>query len=270
MDHADIERRVAAHYGSSDLTQRILEALGLTDAVPGSVPIEALFPADQLHHGGVKLTERMAAVADVQSGMSVLDAGSGIGGSARLLAQRFKCSVEALDLSVEFVTAAADLDVLVGLEDRISHRVGSVTALPYDDCHFDVVWTQNVTMNVPDKTAMFAEAFRVLRPGGMYVLTHLGESGTGPVDYPLPWAMTDETSFAASPDDMLAKLAAAGFAEIVDHAKDAPPPPPPPPDAPPPLDTPAMGDRMEARRANTSAAVTDGRLIPMLITARRV
>lgn len=267
MDHADIESKVAAHYGPSDLTNRILDRLGLSGAAPGTVPIEALYPADQLHHGGVRLTESMAAAAKVQPGAAVLDAGSGVGGSSRWLAHHLNCSVKAIDLSSEFVKSASDLDALVGLTEKISHRVGSVTNLPFDDGVFDVVWCQNVTMNVPDKAAMFAEAFRVLRPGGVYVVTHLGESGTAPVDFPLPWAMTAETSFAISPALFLQALDAAGFSDVTDHAGDAPPPPPPS-DAPP-QDTPAMGSRMDERRMNTTAGVADGRLVPMLVTAVR-
>lgn len=268
MDHAEIENRVAAHYGASDLTQRILAELGLSDAQPGSVRLEVLFPFDQLHHGGVRLTQSMADAAQVHHGAAVLDAGSGVGGSSRWLAHNFGCVVEAIDLSAEYVKAAAELDVLVGLEDRISHRVGSVTNLPYESASFDLVWSQNVSMNVPDKAAMFAEAYRVLRPGGTYVLTHLGESGTAPVDYPLPWAMTEETSFATSPAAFLQGLAEAGFTNLIDHAKNAPPPPPP--SVPAPKDTPAMGSGMDERRNNNTTAIRDGRIVPMLVTALRM
>lgn len=266
MENADIERRVAAHYTRGGVAARIKAALGLVDAEPGSVRIETLFPVDQLHHEGVGLTEKMAAAAGIHAGLSVLDAGSGIGGPARILAHRFGCTVEALDLSDDFVTTARELDRLVGLTDRIAHRTGSVTALPFADDSFDVVWSQNVTMNVPDKAAMFAEARRVLRPGGVFVLSHIGEGEGGAPDYPLPWAMTAETSFALSPGAFLQRLAEAGFDDIVDHAADTPPPSPPPK---PPEDVHAMGEDMPVRRRNTMNAVADGRLVPMLMTARR-
>jgi ubiquinone/menaquinone biosynthesis C-methylase UbiE len=221
---------------------------------------------DQLHHGGLGLTEMMAKAAGIGQGMNVLDAGSGIGGSARFLADRFDCVVEAVDLSEEYVGTAHELDKLVGMTNNITHRVASVTDLPFRDHMFDVVWSQNVTMNVPDKHAMFSEAFRVLRPGGVYVLSHLGEGGSGAIDYPLPWAMTAETSFAIPPAEFLQLLAKVGFENVTDHAKGSPPAPPP---AVQPDDLHAMGDDMPERRANSGRAVADGRLVPMLVTALR-
>lgn len=266
MENADIERDVAAHYTQDDVAGQIIKALGLHDAAPGTVGIERLFAVDQLHHGGIGLTETMARVAAVRDGMAVLDAGSGIGGSARFLADRFGCSVQAIDLSAEFVRSAQALDRLAGLDDRIGHRAGSVTQLPYPDASFDLVWSQNVSMNVPDKHAMFSEALRVLRPGGTYVLSHIGESGLGAIPYPLPWAMQAEMSFALPPADFLNLLAEVGFGGIADHAPDNPLGPPP---SAPPDDLHAMGADMPRRRANTARAMAEGTLVPMLVTARR-
>ncbi len=269
MDTANLEKKVASHYTRGDVTERIITALGLQDAAYGSVPIESLYPVDQLHHGGVKLTEGMAKVAEIKPGMMVLDAGSGIGGSARYLVDKFGCKVEAMDLSEEFVRTAEDLDKLVGLSGGIAHRTGSVIELPYDGSTFDAVWSQNVTMNVSDKRAMFAEAIRVLRPGGVFVLTHIGEGNGDAIDFPVPWAMTEDTSFAIPPAELLQVLADVGFQNITDHAKGAPSAPPPPMADGQPDDSPAMGDDMPQRRANTGRAVADGRLIPMMVTALR-
>ncbi len=268
MDISDVEKNVAAHYTRGDVTERILAKLGLHDATSGSVPIASLFPVDQLHHGGVALTEGMAKAAGVKSGMKVLDTGSGIGGSARFLVDRFDCEVDALDLSVEFVKTAEDLDRLVGLTGKINHRVGSVLDLPYDSNLFDVVWSQNVAMNVADKTTMFAEAYRVLRPGGVYVLTYIGRGSDAEIDYPLPWAMTEATSFTVPPSEFIHALSGVGFESIKNHAVDLPPPPPMSDDQPD--DSLAMGDDMPQRRANSGRAVADGRLVPMLVTAMRI
>jgi len=269
MGKDEIEKVVAGHYTRGDVTDKIFKALGLQPADQGRVSVESLFPMDQLHHGGVGLTEKMATSAGISHGMKVLDAGCGIGGSSRFLVDRFSCVVEAIDLSEEFVDTAQELDKIVGLTSNITHRVGSVTKLPYHDNTFDVVWSQNVSMNVPDKHGMFTEAYRVLRPGGVYVLSHIGESNRGVIDYPLPWAMSPETSFAMPPDAVLQLLSDVGFDSVRDHAEGEPPAAPPPSPAGQPEDVYVMGEDMPLRRTNSGRAVKDGRLVPMLVTAYR-
>jgi SAM-dependent methyltransferase len=268
MSNTDIDQAVAAHYGRGELTARILKALGPGSA--GPLTLAALAQVDQLHHGGLGLTERLVKVAEIERGMHVLDAGSGIGGAARHLAFVCGCTVEAIDLTPDFVNTGAELDALVGLSERISHRVGSVTELPYENSGFDVVWSQNVTMNIADKSAMFAEALRVLRPGGVFAFTHLAKGNGEALDYPMPWAASAQTSFLGSPDEIFENLKDAGFENASNHAPGGPPPPPPPlPPGDAPDDTVVMGEDMPVRVANAKNAVIDGRLVPMMVTARR-
>lgn len=268
MGSNNIEDKVAAHYSRSDLTKRVLEKLGAEQAQPGDLTIEALAPIDQLHHGGMGLSERLARVAGITTGMHVLDAGSGIGGGARYLADRLGCTIEALDLSPDFIATAKDLDRLVGVADKINQHVGSVTDLPFEADQFDVVWSQNVTMNIADKHTMFSEAHRVLRPGGVFAFTHIAATDGADLDYPMPWAMTPETSFLGTQEEVLDVLRAVGFDAVEDHAKPAPTAPPP--GAEPPQDNIAMGDDMPLRRENTMKAVMAGHLTPMMVTARRM
>lgn len=267
MSASELDRKVSAHYSGGNFTQRILDAIGLPNATDGSMSPEQLNPVDQLHHGGLTLTVRMAEVAGITAKSRVLDAGGGIGGAARYLAHNFDCSVDAIDLSADFVEAAENLDRLCGYSDKIRQQVGSVTALPFDDGGFDFVWSQNVTMNIEDKPAMFGEAFRVLKPGGTYVLTHF--AGTGePIDYPVPWAMTSETSFVTPADVLVEMLVGAGFQNITDHARLAPLAPPAPKEDEPD-DSVVMGDDMPLRRSNSSRAVSEGRLLTMMVTGER-
>jgi SAM-dependent methyltransferase len=262
-----LERSMKDHYAGRNLTERLLAALGLS--ADDRVTVETLSPVDQLHHGGIALTERLIALADIAPGQRVLDAGSGIGGAARVLAHRFGCWVEAIDISPDYVRTAAELDHLVGLSDRIVHRIGSVTALPFEDCAFDLVWSQNVSMNVQDKDAMFAEAFRVLKPGGTFALTHVAAGSGEPPDFPLPWARTPETSFLSTPKEIIEAVTVFGFRDAIDHANGAPLSPLHKAAAEGPDDSIAMGEDMPLRKANAARAVADGRLIPMMVIARR-
>ena len=96
----------------------------------------------------------------------VLDAGSGIGGTARFIADRCGCRVTAVDLTEEYCETTRWLNRLVGLEDQISVRHADVTELPFTDENFQVVFSQHVQMNVADKTRLYQEARRVLVDGG--------------------------------------------------------------------------------------------------------
>ena len=100
------------------------------------------------------------------------------------MADTYGCTVDAIDLTPEFVEVARQLNEKVGLGDKITVEVASVTSLPYADQSFDVVLSQNVSMNVSDKSAMFKEAFRVLKPGGIFTFSHLADGPNAPPIYP--------------------------------------------------------------------------------------
>jgi SAM-dependent methyltransferase len=67
-------------------------------------------------------------------------------------------------------------------------------------------------MNIADKAALFGEARRVLKSGGVFAVFDVMRDGTGELRYPLPWAATAETSFPAAAATYRRLLEAAGFA----------------------------------------------------------
>ena len=161
------------------------------------------------------------------------------------------------------------LNELTGLADKISQTIGSVTELPYDSQHFDVVLCQNVTMNVEDKETMFKEAFRVLKPGGVYTFSHLAEGPNTPPIYPLPWALTPEVSFLETPDLILDQLVMAGFRDIEDRAGLARSKPGGDPQPGTIGGAPAMGDDMPARTGNSAKSIQEERLVSMMVVVQR-
>ena len=47
--------------------------------------------------------------------------------------------------------------------------------LPFTDASFDVVFSKDALLHVPDKDALFAEIFRVLKPGGVFAAIELDD-----------------------------------------------------------------------------------------------
>src|SRR5215468_10122657 len=148
---------IVGHYGAEDLVNRIMRALAAAGYNTASPTVEMMNLIDQLHGGGLNSTKAQAEMAGVAKDMRILDAGCGVGGSSRYLAHTYSCQVEAIDLTPQYVEAAVRLNELCGLDKKIVVRQGSVTDLPYPDQCFDLVWCQNVTMNVGDKRRMFSE-----------------------------------------------------------------------------------------------------------------
>ncbi|OBI12930.1 class I SAM-dependent methyltransferase [Mycobacterium sp. E2497] len=185
--------------------------------------LDRLAPADlvlveDFHTMGRFATSRLVDLAGITRESRVLDAGSGIGGTARYVADRCGCTVTAVDLTDEYCETSRWLNRLVGLGDRISVRQADVTELPFAADTFDVAISQHVQMNVADKARLYSEARRVLVAGGRITLWDLTIGNHGELDYPLPWADQPERSHLVTPDGLRAVIESAGFA--VEHWDD--------------------------------------------------
>src|SRR5258708_12513763 len=125
--------------------ERALSAAGLD--------LDHLRPADlamleDFHTMGRIATSQLVDLVGITSDSSVFDAGSGIGGTARYVADRFGCTVTAVDLTDEYCETHRWLNRLVGLDQRISVHQGDVTELPFADGTFDIPLSQHVHLNV--------------------------------------------------------------------------------------------------------------------------
>lgn len=198
-------------YATSGLLARLESALRDDGIDPAHPTIDALAPYDHFHGRGLEATEDMAALHVIQSTDHLLDVGSGLGGPARWLSARFGCRVTGIDLTPEFCAIAEHLTRLVGLEDRVHFRVGNALAMPFGDATFDGAFSMFVSMNIEDKTGLYREIRRVLRPNGWLVLSEVARGTEGDVSYPMPWAVTPAESFLATVEGTRTALQAAGF-----------------------------------------------------------
>jgi SAM-dependent methyltransferase len=166
---------------------------------------------DHFHSGGVGASRELLELAQILPGHRVLDIGAGVAGPARLLASTVGCRVDCLEPSADFRAAAALLNRLTCLDDRINVHAGSALAIPFADSSFDAAWMQNVGMNIADKEKLYREIRRVLKPGGRFAFQELIAGDTATSYFPLPWATDPADSFLASADEIRSILGASGF-----------------------------------------------------------
>nr|WP_320190384.1 class I SAM-dependent methyltransferase [uncultured Desulfobacter sp.] len=202
-----------AHYTCPELGAKIRQGLVKAGKNPEQISLRDLAPVDQLHTGAAPATIELMKQAGLEKGMTLLDAGCGIGGTSRLLAQNFGLVVHGIDLSKDFIDTAHMLNRWCGFEEdgTINLKQGSLLALPYPDNFFDAVLCQHVLLNIEDKAKAFAEFSRVLAPRGKLILHEIVD-GPGPDPfYPVPWAGNASTSMLCSKKNLGEYAQKSGF-----------------------------------------------------------
>ena len=116
------------------------------------------------------LLEKLAALLAISPHHEILDAGCGLGGSSLYLAKKYGARVTGITLSPKQVEMASSLArqerverVLFKVEDALS-----LTSFP--DNTFDLVWSLESCEQFYDKPLFIRQAFRVLKPGGQFLL----------------------------------------------------------------------------------------------------
>jgi ubiquinone/menaquinone biosynthesis C-methylase UbiE len=144
----------------------------------GRALAEALgYPADLLDRLPTQAVSSFAGVgyhlglAGLVAGERVLDLGSGSGMDVFAAAVEVgpTGSAVGVDITPEQLAKAERLC----REDHVTFRRARIEELPFDDASFDVVVSNGVVNLSADKPAVFAEAARVLRPGGRLALADI-------------------------------------------------------------------------------------------------
>jgi len=205
---------VQQHYGVGELNAQIERSIERAGLSLSDLKWSQLVSLDQFHVRGLTATQEMADGLHLEDGMSVLDVGCGLGGSARFLAGVHGCRVTGIDLSRPYVEAARMLTERTGLSDQVTFFQEDALAMDLPEASFDCVWTQHTAMNIADRGRLYGNVHRVLRPGGLLAIYDVVEGDGTSLLFPVPWAREPETSSLLTADAMRQALRRAGFAEV--------------------------------------------------------
>jgi len=118
-------------------------------------------PQDQL-----RMERLVADSAAVAADCEVLDVGCGVGGPACHLARVTGARIRGLTPNPAQLALARASALRQSLAPRVAFDLGDASRLPYPDSSFDVVLFFESACHFADRACFFAEAWRVLRPGG--------------------------------------------------------------------------------------------------------
>lgn len=209
--------QVANHYRDDALLDAISSGVRALGKTTKSLTIEDLAPVDEFHIGGADATRTFLDHLGIEAEDHVLDVGCGIGGASRFAAATYGCRVTGVDLTPEYVQTGRVLNTWLGLEDRVRLLHANALSTNLANSTFDKVFLLHVGMNILDKGALVAEAWRLLKPGGVLGIYDVMKMSDGELTFPVPWSTTPTTSFVATPGEYRTSIEAAGFVMREEH-----------------------------------------------------
>ncbi|MEO6298992.1 MAG: methyltransferase domain-containing protein [Paracoccaceae bacterium] len=185
--------------------------------------LEAIWGEGFLSPGGTEEVARVVGLHDL-TGLSVLDIGCGAGGiDLALVCDHGAGFVCGIDVEDSVLVHARSLVARGGLSARIGVIKVAAGPLPFPQGLFDVVFSKDSIVHIPDKTSLMAEVFRVLKPGGWFLASDwlIGVEGR-PSPAMADYIAAEGLDFGmASPARYRAAMAAAGFEAIETTSRNA-------------------------------------------------
>jgi len=155
-------------------------------------------------------------IADLKAGEVVLDLGSGAGVDVFLAANKVGSigRVIGVDMTDEMVDKAKGIATTHGYHN-VEFRLGEIEKLPVEDKSVDVIISNCVINLSPDKSKVFHEAYRALKPGGKLTVSDIVSEGALPDEIkndPEAWAGC--IAGALEQQEYLKKIKKAGFGDV--------------------------------------------------------
>ncbi len=131
---------------------------------------EAVYGRNFISPGGLATAQEFTALLGLKAGMTVLDVGCGMGGSAFYMAQYDGAWVHGIDLSTNMIAFANERCREAHLTDRVTFAHADIlTFTPQSP--FDCVYSRDVFLHIHDKARLMQILKTCLKPGGRFVFT---------------------------------------------------------------------------------------------------
>jgi len=118
----------------------------------------------------IDLIEELLNWAGIEQAKEILDVGCGIGGSSLYLARKFNARAVGITLSPVQASRATERAQEAGLATDVQFQVADALDMPFADDTFDFVWSMESGEHMPDKEKFLHECYRVLKPGGTFLM----------------------------------------------------------------------------------------------------
>lgn len=187
--------RIVNHYSRQELIQEIDRFLEHFQSTGQTIPVNNLLRFDQIHMGGRVISELLLQNISLDSHSIIGDVGCGLGGTTRLLSEKYGCSVIGIDLNRLYCACAQKLSDHSSISPLNSFVTADLLQVPLVDNRVDMLWSQHIIMNIEDKEKLLDEYYRILKPGGRLVFHEVFSGNGEPILYPVPWAAADSESF---------------------------------------------------------------------------
>ena len=153
-------------YNHVDRIYNELKELGKNDSEP--LLVEELTDFDQLHYYGTEAIDFSINKIGIDSNMTILEIGSGIGGPARYIANKTGATVIALELQSDQNEIALDLTERCGLSKNVKHVCGDFLTYDWEGKKFDAIVSWLTLYHIFEHKILLQKCFDSLQPGGFF------------------------------------------------------------------------------------------------------
>jgi phosphoethanolamine N-methyltransferase len=156
------------------------EQLSATGAQPGQevnrYTRRSILRSEKMYGEGFQSPGNLTAMADfckrlpMQPGMNILDIGSGLGGAAFYFAEQLAARVTGLDIAPAMIEISTERKIAKGLSG-VNFLLGDIRDYALPEESFDLAWTRDAILYLPEKSIVWQQVHRALKPGGHLFVT---------------------------------------------------------------------------------------------------